>query len=102
MSDIREGKKTLLALKLLKELRIVNDKSRINKFNSIWGNREVGTRELEWTRRVMRETGALDYAKERARDLARKAKELIKKESLDKKAKLFLMGMTHFMVERSE
>ncbi len=102
LSDIREGKKTLLALKLLKELRIVNDKSRINKFNSIWGNREVGTRELEWTRRVMRETGALDYAKERARDLARKAKELIKKESLDKKAKLFLMGMTHFMVERSE
>jgi geranylgeranyl diphosphate synthase type I len=102
LSDMREGKKTFLALKALKELRIMNDKLRINKFNRIWGNREAGMKELEWIRRVMEETGALDYAKERAGDLARKAKELIKKDPLDKKAKQFLMGVTHFVVERSE
>jgi geranylgeranyl diphosphate synthase type I len=101
LSDMREGKRTLLALKTLKELRIKNDELRINKFKKIWGKKEVGMKELGWVRKTMEEVGGLGYAKKRAKGLAFLATETVRKEkSLKREGKEFLVAVADFVVER--
>ncbi|MCE7741258.1 MAG: polyprenyl synthetase family protein [Candidatus Heimdallarchaeota archaeon] len=64
-SDLKEGKKTLL---LIKTIEKANDKQ-TELMKKIVGNRDSTSAEIEQVRNIMRDTGALDYARKQAEKL---------------------------------
>ena len=106
-SDISEGKKTLLAVRLLKNNQKLNTKDqkhpfgklkagkqKIKKFLTFFGKRQKLTKkQLEFTRKLMIKSGALDYCQKKARYLAEKAKRVVKE-------KEFLVEICEYIIKR--
>ncbi len=112
LSDMREGKKTLLALLALKNLQLKTPTCakasvgrynlKLRKFKKIWGNQQAGVRELRWIRKIFEETGVQEEVMEQARNLVLEAKKEIKRVFLERKGKQFLMKAADFVIEREK
>lgn len=96
-SDITEGKKTLLVLKALekgnrKQKEII--KQCLNKKN-------ISKKEIEEFRKVIRETGSLEYSENLAKSFASKALGALKKiDFKNNQAKEFFTGIADYIINR--
>ncbi len=73
-SDIREGKRTIL---LIKALENANEEQRKILYKFV-GNKHVKDEDVELVRNVMKDTGALVYAKEKAESLFKSCQYFLK------------------------
>ncbi len=97
-SDIREGKKTILVIYALSRL---SGEDR-EKLLSTLGKRNAAREELEEAARLIRESGALDYAESVMRDYVGRAKTALSKiEFVDEEAKALLEELVEFVAARS-
>ncbi len=96
-SDIREGKKTILVIYALSKL----DADARDKLLSVLGKRNATREELEEAARLIRETGAVDYAESVARDYVGRAKTALNKiDFVDEEAKRLLEQLVDFIATR--
>ncbi|MFA7243855.1 MAG: polyprenyl synthetase family protein [Patescibacteria group bacterium] len=95
-SDLKEGKKTLLILDALeKATPSQRDKILLNL-----GNKRVNIRGLESVRKIIEQTGSLDYSKKLASDLVKKATNALNSMKLEKEGKDFMLKLADYMVKR--
>ncbi|HLD03172.1 MAG TPA: polyprenyl synthetase family protein [Candidatus Dojkabacteria bacterium] len=96
-SDLAEGKQTILILRTMEK---ASPKGKALVVKSL-GNPAVGNRRLEQVRQVIKDCGALDYAKEMAKKLVKVAKRnLIKYSSGKGEGREFLLGVADYMIDR--
>ena len=95
-SDLKEGKKTLLVIKALEKLKGEEKK----KFLRLLGNKNCRLEDLEWVRRMIKKTGALDYSRELAKNVIKKANKAVKNYSFQKEGKQYLLGIADYMLAR--
>jgi len=95
-SDLREGKKTHLVVKAMKN---AGKKEKESLAKAI-GNKRLSKKDFEEARKIISETGALDYACERAKNLAGEGMKTLEKSSLTGEGKEFLRGMAKYICER--
>lgn len=95
-ADIEEGKQTLLVIKA-RELGSAKQKDAIKK---ILGKKNLTIEEIAQFQEIIRETGALDYAKNLAQKLVLGAKKELEKMKINPEAKNFLAEIADYMIER--
>lgn len=96
-SDIKEGKKTLL---ILKALNNGNDNDRSTILRAL-GNKNIQPKTIEDVRKIITETGSLDYSNALALDLIEDAiKALQLKKSLMEKHTNFFIDLANYIVKR--
>ncbi len=88
--DIREGKKTLLAIYGVKNAEFVK----------LYGKQDISKDEIARVRQILRESGALEKTKEKALDLATSASEILKDIELNETAYNFFNELIKFVQER--
>ena len=88
--DIREGKKTLLAIYGSENPQI----------RELYGKKDLTAKEIQTVRRLLKETGALERAKAKATKLAEKASENLRKIKLNDTAMNFFQDLIKFVQER--
>lgn len=94
-SDIIEGKKTLIVIKALEEA----DEETRERILEVLGNPNATREDVMEVIGIMEELGAIDYAKEKAREFALKAKEALE-ELPDNEHTELLRRIADFVVER--
>ena len=95
-SDLKEGKKVLMIVKAM-ELASSKDKNFIKKN---LGNKNLKKKEIERFKKIITDTGSLDYCKKKAQLYINKAKLSLKKANYKKKGRDFLEGIADYMLER--
>jgi geranylgeranyl diphosphate synthase, type I len=95
-SDIKEGKQTILIIKA-RELSSKKEKVIIE---NILGKKDLSPEDVENFRKIIINTGALDYAKNMAESLISKGKKVLEGVVIEKKAKEFLLGIADYMINR--
>lgn len=96
VSDIEEGKNTLLFVKAL-ELSSSEQKKMLR---AIFGKKNLSQKEILSFRKILVETGALEYAKKISRDHLNKGKEKINASSLSKQTKKMLTELIQYLEKR--
>lgn len=96
ISDLREGKRTLL---ILDALRKANKKQQEVILKNL-GNRSVGVRELEEIKKIVIETGSLTESEKLAKKFVEKAIKGIEHLKLVKEGQDFLLQIAEYMVKR--
>jgi geranylgeranyl diphosphate synthase type I len=94
-SDVREGKRTIV---ILRALKVISKKDR-RKLLSVLGSKKASRTEMEQAIDVLKRSGALDYAVEKAREFVAQAKSKLGVLP-DSEAKQFLLELADFTVER--
>jgi geranylgeranyl diphosphate synthase type I len=94
-SDVREGKRTIV---ILRALKVISKKDR-RKLLSVLGSEKASRTEMEQAIDVLKRSGALDYAVEKAREFVAQAKSKLGVLP-DSEAKQFLLELADFTVER--
>ncbi|WP_457614537.1 polyprenyl synthetase family protein [Methanopyrus sp.] len=94
-SDIVEGKKTLI---IIKGLEIADEEQR-ERILSVLGNENASREDVREVIQILEELGAIDYAKERAREYANRAKAALRKLP-ENEHREFLEKLADFVVER--
>ncbi|WP_456466604.1 polyprenyl synthetase family protein [Methanopyrus sp.] len=94
-SDIVEGKKTLIVIKGLERA----DEGQRERILSVLGNEDASREEVLEVIEILRELGAIDYARERAREYAEAAKEALSRLPGNEHRE-FLEAVADFVVER--
>ena len=97
-SDLREGKQTLLIAKAL-EKASQPDRDLIRKF---LGSKDLGAKEIESFRGIVRKTGSLTYSQGLAKKLVERGKEALEKSAVQKEAKDFMLGIADYIVNREK
>ena len=102
-SDIKEGKKTLLIARLLgQDYKITRLQGKVKKFLSFFGKKKKLTKEqMDLTKSLMIESGALDYCQKKALQLIERAKRAIKDLEIRKKEKEFLINICDYTITRN-
>jgi geranylgeranyl diphosphate synthase type I len=95
-SDLKEGKKTLLILKALEKA----NKQQKEIIKKALGNKNLEKKQLEDVRKIVTETGSLEYSQKLARKLINQAKSVIQKSRFKKQGKSFLIRIADYMLER--
>ena len=98
-SDLKEGKKTLLIIKALEN----GNRKQIEIINRNLGNPHLRTQDLEDVRKVIIDTGSLDYSKEKALKLVKKAQKALEVNESPKwqdHGREFLDGVADYMITR--
>lgn len=95
-SDLEEGKKTLLILDALEKAEPAQKEIICKNL----GNKKATFSDLEDVRRVIEETGSLNYSIQLAKKLAERAKITIEKSKLKKEGKDFLSGVAEYVINR--
>ena len=93
--DIVLGKKPLHVIYALK----LASREEIDKLKSLTSKKRMSPRDLESIREIVRESGALEAAKEKSREHAEKAKALIAQTSLSDEAKRFFSSLITYIQE---
>jgi geranylgeranyl diphosphate synthase type I len=96
ISDIREGKKTLLIFDTL-ESASPAQKEIINRN---LGNKNITNEDHEDVKKIIIETGALDKSRDFAKKLVDEAIDALEKIELNSEGKDFLLGIAHYMIYR--
>lgn len=92
-SDLEEGKKTLLMIKAMEKQE---NKEKISK---ILGKKNISMDELELVRKIVKESGALDYTYNMAKDLVNKGIKYL--DPLDSNEKIFLKEFADYVIKRN-
>ncbi|RLG20853.1 polyprenyl synthetase family protein [Candidatus Micrarchaeota archaeon] len=95
-SDLRDGKKTILVIKALEK----GSPEQKKKLLSLLGKLHITEQEIEEAKQIMRDTGALDYTRNKARELASEALEAIENVELAEEAKQYLIGIAEYLINR--
>ncbi len=98
-SDLRQGKMTLLIIKAL-EFGNINQQKRLKE---IWGKRDLTENEANEARKIVRDTGSLEYSHKVSVKWAKKAQKAIpemKRRKWNDEAIYYLDGIAQYMVER--
>ncbi len=95
-SDIEENQPNLL---ILKTLALASPKDR-KIFRKYLGKEGANQKDIKEIRRIVKESGALDYCQNKARKLVEGAKPMILKIKAAQKQKEFLLELADYMVER--
>jgi geranylgeranyl pyrophosphate synthase len=93
-SDIKEGKITLLYLKALES------QAHSKRISELWGKKDINSDELEEVKRIITETGSLNYSIELSKSLAMKAANSLPKGEYNQSAMEYLEGLAQYLVER--
>jgi geranylgeranyl diphosphate synthase type I len=93
-SDIREGKRTLIIVRALEAAP-----SSRKKIASVFGKRKASKADIKAAIEMLKDTGAIDHATKKARELVARAKSRLDVLP-DSKAKRFLLELADFTVER--
>lgn len=94
-SDMLEGKKTILYIKLLSKLQ----KAEAKKFGEVYGTSKR-IEDYEWVKKMMGDTGALSETRGLAKKLAEDALIELSKGKFVGEGKEFLEGIAEYMVTR--
>ena len=86
-SDIREGKKTLLALYASKET-ILSD---------LYGKKGITMKEINEVRTLMKDAGALEKTRYKANEYCDKAKEILKSLKISERSEKFFIQLIDFV-----
>jgi len=98
-SDLRQGKMTLLIIKALEK---ANPKQK-KRLLELWGKHDLIDAEAEEARRIVVDTGSLEYSIKTARKWCKKAQLAIPymiKAKWNREAIDYLDGIAQYMVER--
>ena len=98
-SDLRQGKMTLLIIKALE----LGNKNHQKKLKVIWGKRNLTEEKADEARKIVRDTGSLEYSRKVSVKWAKKAQKAIpdmKKRGWNDEAVNYLDGIAQYMVER--
>ena len=95
-SDLKEGKKTLLILDALEKAT----PAQRGKILANLGNKRVGVNGLMQVRRIIEQTGSLEYSKKLAENLVKKSIKSLNGMSLQKEGKDFMLKIADYMVKR--
>ncbi len=95
-SDIEEGKITILVIKAREKA----NKEQKKLLNEVLGKKNLTIEEIESFRKVIRETGSLEYAKGLAFEYVKKGKKALDGIKMKKETKDFLLGMADYMIQR--
>jgi len=96
VSDIAEGKRTLLVVKAKRSA----SKAQAKAIDRILGNKTVTRKEVEEFKNILRDTGALAYATAVADSHISQGKKELQKISLKKESKKFLAGIVEYLETR--
>ena len=99
-SDLKEGKRTLLAAELMEKLSNCQIVKLSEKFNRIFGNKNLTRKDLQRTRQLMVKLQVLDFCQKKAIQLIKQAKKALREIKLDEESKDFLLGIADYMLER--
>lgn len=94
--DIKEGKNTLLYTQAIKKGSI----SQRKKLKNLWGKKEIAFAEIEEVRKIIRQTGSLEYSQKMALQLAEKGKKAIPQITKDKNLQEVFWSLADFVVQR--
>lgn len=95
-ADIREGKKTLLAVKALE----FADSAQKKEILKTLGNAKATAKGIERVKKIMVETGSFDYSKKLKEKLVKKSDNALEKSGLDKKSKEFFRQVAGYVIAR--
>ena len=98
-SDLKQGKCTLLVLKVLQD----GTKGQITSLRKAWGNRGATREELDKAKAAIIDSGSYEYSKQLAKKFASKAaKRVSELRSLHLKAGAidYIQGVAEYMIER--
>jgi geranylgeranyl diphosphate synthase, type I len=95
-SDLRKGVQTLLITKALEN----GNRQQRTWIQTMMGNSNAGDREVEEFKKIVVDTGSLEYSKEFSRKLIKQGKDAIEKSSIPKNAKEFLEGIADYLMSR--
>lgn len=94
--DIKEGKNTLLYTQALK----MGTPQQRQRLNSLWGKKDITLKEIEEVRKIIKETGSLDYSQKMTKDLTIKGKKAIQKITKNKNLTEVFSSLADFIIER--
>ncbi|MFW6017347.1 MAG: polyprenyl synthetase family protein [Halapricum sp.] len=97
-NDIREGKKTLMAIHAA-EHAPPDEVARLEEI--LWAETNTDEEIMEAID-IYRSTGSIEYARDRAEELARRARERLPEEELDPEIAERLSAFTRFVIEREK
>jgi geranylgeranyl diphosphate synthase type I len=96
VTDIEQGKKTMLVLETLERLKKEDKKI----FTNILEKRNVTKQDILIFRKMIKESGALDFLERNVQENLLKGKTILEKSSLKKETKDFLLGLVTYLEER--
>ena len=97
-SDLREGKKTILIVKAIQEAN-PNQRKRLKE---LLGKQEATSDEIEEIREIIRETGALSYAREKAEEFYKRSERYLDEANpdFDDEIKKYLIEIAKMGIHR--
>jgi geranylgeranyl diphosphate synthase type I len=95
-SDVRQGKQTILVAKALEK---ANNRQK-NILEETLGKKDLTVRELDDFRKIIVETGSLEYAQDLSRRLVYQSKKALDNLKINNEARDFLAGMADYMINR--
>ena len=98
LSDIREGKRTILVIHTLSKL--TNEEKK--KFLSILGNRNARMEELKYAAQLIKDSGAIEYAEFKARTYVNKSIEYLNRTNIMKEVYEMLRELAEYIVLREK
>lgn len=96
--DIAEGKNTLLYTWAIKK----GNSSQRKKLASLWGKKGITAPEIDQARRIIKETGSLEYSQKLAHELVGQGKKAAPKITRNKKLQEIFLSLADFIVERKK
>jgi len=97
LSDIIEGKRTLLIMQTLQRLAKKKDKIRLQK---LLGKKDILSKDVLWIKKIIKDSGALNYCQKECGRLVTDAKSKLEKNQFDQEAKTFLIELSDFIIQR--
>lgn len=97
LSDLLEGKKTLVILKTLEGL-CGKDRQLLLR---VWGKREAKKEEIVKVKKIIIDSGALEFSKKLSQELVQKGKKHVPQITDDRLFQDTLYSLADFMIERS-
>lgn len=94
-SDLMEGKKTILYIRLLAKL----NETEAKRFGEVYGKSKK-IEDYEWVKKMIRDTGTLSETKRLAKKLAKEALDELTKGEFVGEGKEFLEGIAEYIVTR--
>lgn len=95
-ADIREGKKTLLIVRALEQ----GSADQKKELSLALGNDKAGAEQIERAKKIIINTGSLEYSKKFAEKLVNDSRFVLKRSNLTKKSKEFFSAVAEFMIRR--
>lgn len=96
-ADMCEGKQTVLTAHFINNAS--NEQKQ--KFFAVYGKESSGEKELDEVRRLLTDSGSLDYAQNKCESMVQSASELMEKMKITPEGKEKLAGLLEYMTKRS-